>query len=403
MRQACRTLSYRDVTKLVVGCLLKALAFDMADPRVRPCLLIQLLLEAAVERRSFSAIIKASAIAPSWEKVRSTLMDQLPQDPLQMTHAIEQSLHAQLPKSLAQRPRPMAIDYHLRPFYGNKKTKGTVRSQRKNGTRTFFAYATLIVLSKGRTFTVALTPVRAKEEQTDILSRLLAQASMAGLRPKVLFLDREFYAALTIRWLQEQKIAFVMPMIRRGKKAKTKAKCTGTQKFFVSRRRGWDRHKYTVKPRGKGRKRASVTVEFDVCMVPKTQQRRNKRRGPLVFACHKIHWPSRVVAERYSTRFGVETSYRQVGQSLAKTTSQNASYRLLLMLVALVIRNMWVSLHWKYFSHKVAKTVFLHFEKLRLEDMTRWIRFALEQALRIEPRPIAITAEPQEPYEKQNP
>ena len=86
------------------------------------------------------------------------------------------------------------------------------------------------------------------------MARLLTQAASAGLRIKRLVLDRGFYAAKTMLWLQERSIAFILPMIRRGKKASRKADCTGTERFFVRGRRGWDTYTFTARVRLQGRR-----------------------------------------------------------------------------------------------------------------------------------------------------
>ncbi len=50
----------------------------------------------------------------------------------------------------------------------------------------------------------------------------------------------------------------------------------------------------------------------------------------------------RVVLD-YRTRFGIETSYRQLGECLARTTSDDPVYRLLLVGVSLLIRAWWMT------------------------------------------------------------
>src|SRR5205807_1043138 len=82
----------------------------------------------------------------------------------------------------------------------------------------------------------------------------------AGLRPKHLLLDRGFYAAPVIAALQRRGVAFVMPMIRRGKKAEGDFAGTGTQPFFRPGRYGWARHTWEARPRRGGRRGPALTV-----------------------------------------------------------------------------------------------------------------------------------------------
>ena len=389
MRHSHYTLSARSVASCALQWLLNTFQWTTKSAKVTPKLLVQLLLRAATERRSLSAVVGESQNAPAWETVRTNLFACLPDDPHQLAPTVSEALHARLPKSLRKRPRTMAVDFHLRPYYGHKKTKGIYRGAAEAGTHNFFAFATLLVLRRGQSFTVALTPVKKGEEQTDVLARLIWQAGQEGLKVRRLLLDRGFYAATTMVWLQQQGIAFVMPMIRRGKKGRTKAQSTGTAKFFVPRRRGWDRYTFTSRPRRGGKKQKGVTVSFDVCIVPRSQHR-SKKRGPLVFACHQISWSAKEVAKRYRHRFGIETSYRQLGESLVVTCSKNRSYRLLLVLIALVLRNLWVWLHWQHLSVGRGEHRQLRLELLRLRKMTRWIMWVLDRVLQMQPVDITI-------------
>ena len=286
--------------------------------------------------------------------------------------------------SLRRRPRTMAIDWHLRPYYGNPRTAGIVGGQRKASTRTFFAYATLLVIRRGQTFTVGLTHIARGEEQTAVMARLLQQAQQAGLRVRRLLLARGFYAATTIQWLQQQSLPFVMPMIRRGKSQPRKADCTGTAQFFVARRRGWTTYTWTARPKRRGRKQKGLKITIAVCMAPRPQGR-GKKKGPLVFACHDVHCTPGELIAWYRKRFRIETSYRQLGEGLAATCSRNRVYRLLLVAIALVLRNLWVWLHWTFLAQRTETTCIVRHDKLPLRKLTYWIMGVLDKTLGLKP------------------
>jgi hypothetical protein len=347
MRHHQFTLSPRFVCRWAVDALEQALRWPDAPAAAGPRLLLQLLVRAAVQLRSLWAVVGQAADAPCWQTVRCGLHARLPADADDLVPATTRALHHRLPKSLARRPRLMAVDLHLRPYYGAKDTRGIYRGKRTAGTHTAFAYASLLVLCRGRAFTVGLVPVARGVEQTVLLERLLGQAEAAGLRVRRLLLDRGFYAATTLQWLQQRGLRFAMPMIRRGRVGRTKATCTGTQRFFARGRRGWDRYTWTARPRRGGRKQPAVTVTVAVCIVPKSQagDGRRRRGGPQVYVCDRRGPSPRQVADWYRRRFGIETSYRQLGQGLAATCSKKAAYRLLLVAIALVLRNLWVWLH----------------------------------------------------------
>jgi DDE family transposase len=387
MRRDQYTLSYTDVWGFAVQSLVQALNYLPQPTSVSAELLVQLLVRAAAELRSLWAVCLDAALRPGVETVRLSLWSWLPATTEQLLPGLVTALHQRLPKSLKRRPRTMAIDLHLKPYYGNRATPGTIRGQRKASTKTFFAYATLLLIREGQTYTVGLTPVSPKQPQTEILAVLLAQAARAGLRPKVLLLDRGFYAATTFQWLQAQRIAFVMPMIRRGKAGRRKADGTGTQQFFVRGRRGWDQYTWLARPRRDGRQQTRVEMTIQVCMTPnprrrkRTPKRRAKSNRPLVYACWGIQRQPVEIRKLYRQRFRIETSYRQMREGLAKTCSRSVVFRLLLIGIALVLRNLWVWLHAEHLACIARHGRRRCLCKLRLRTMLRWIAHALTDLL----------------------
>jgi hypothetical protein len=384
MRRSQYTLSCQDVSRCAVQWLVQAFGWTTKVASVSPQVLIQLLVRAAAEMRSLSAIVQQASGVPSGETVRKTLLKTLPSRPEDLLPVTTKALHSRLPRSLRRRPRTMAIDWHLRPYYGTPRTVGIFRGKAKASTSVFFAYASLLVIRRGQTFTVGLTHVKNKEEQTVVMARLLDQAQKAGLRVRRLLLDRGFYAATTIQWLQQQGISFVMPMLKRGKSGRTKAACTGTAQFFGLRRRGWASYTWTARPRRGGHKQAGVVVTVAVCMAPRPPSR-SKKKGPLVFACYKVRCTPADVVTLYRKRFRIETSYRQLGEGLAATCSKNSVYRLLLVAIALVLRNLWVWLHWIVLGERTDEGRRLHLEKLPLRKLTYWLMQALDKELVLRP------------------
>ena len=214
MRRHHYTLSCKNVSRCAVRWLVNALGWTTSVSCVGSELLVQLLVRAASEMRSLSAIVRQAQAAPSLETVRQALLKYLPSKPEDLLPATTRALHSRLPKSLSKRPRTMAIDWHLRPYYGASRTLGIYRGQPKASTKIFFAYASLIVIRRGQTFTIGLTPVVNGEQQTAVIARLLDQAKQAGLRVRRLLLDRGFYAAPTIQWMARWNDALLYVLAR---------------------------------------------------------------------------------------------------------------------------------------------------------------------------------------------
>ena len=110
-------------------------------------------------------------------------------------------------------------------------------------------------------------------------------------------------------------------MLRRGRAA---------GRFFRRGARGWFDH--TIRSHRSGQ---SAGVRVAVVAGP-------DGRRPLVYACSEGFHPLPPAALRYWRRFGVESSYRQLGECLARTSSRDGVYRLLLVGVSLWVRSVWV-------------------------------------------------------------
>jgi putative transposase len=391
MRQSNYTLSAAAVTPWLSTLLVQRLRLPDFHDSVPGSLLARLLLLASALGASLSGLCKKLASAPTGTTVLSALGEALPADLQELQKRLQAGLHALVPPALRGRRLAMAADLHLRPFYGDKKTPGLYTGPRQQGTTRFFAYATLAVLEQGRRFTVGLVPVETGRPLEEVLAGLLAQARACGLRPAYLLLDRGFYDADVFLALQRARVPFVVPMIRRGKQEKPGQEATGTQPLFSRRRRtGWYDYAWTARPRhrdpatGKAKKGPAVAVAVSVCVV----QRRGRRKGPWVFACWGLRWPPVLVARRYRRRFGIETSYRQLGQCLAQTTSTDRRVRLLLVGVALVLRNAWAWLHWEVLAGRRRGFRRLRLALLTLADLLLWLvsHLARELGLRLEVR-----------------
>jgi Transposase DDE domain len=309
--------------------------------------LADLLLLAAGGQTSLSAACARCRGAPSREAARQALRAALPSRPLELLGRLLGLLRRGLPEHLRRRPLVCALDIHGRPYYG-RPTRGTSRGQEKRSTKKAFAYATLAAYSDAGRFTVALIQVREHMRLTTIVARLVAQAREAGVSIAYLLLDKEFYSAEVIAWLQGHGVPFLMPMVRKdGPK--------GNGHFFRPETAvGWYEYGWTSRPRRrdfKAKKRhrrgLRVTVQVQVCVArhPCEEGRR------LVYASWGLgKWAPVTVVCEYRRRFGIEVSYRQLGQCLAQTTSKGERVRLLLVGLALFWGNLWAWLHSEAFS-----------------------------------------------------
>ncbi len=284
--------------------------------------------------------------APSAETLRKALLASLPKlDELE--DRFNDALAAPLPRRLRRRKQRLAGDLTLVPYHGRHQVhpREIVRGQAKSGTTHFHAYATLYLVFRGQRFTIALTVVQQGDALKEVLRRLLRRAATAGIQPALLLLDRGFYSVDVIRYLQAARYPFLMPLVCRGRKAEHPKGPSGSRVFQYWRRSGWDR--YTLHEEG-GR---SATVSVGVHVRNRRGRRKKHCRERLVYGfwgCRpkSVAW----LSDTYRQRFGIESSYRQLREAKAKTCSRSPVVRLFLVGVALVLRNVWVWLHYALLS-----------------------------------------------------
>lgn len=302
---------------------------------VSAALLGRLIVMAACLGTSLSGAARRMRRSPSEETVRKALHANLPKCLSDTEQRINSSLWQWMPRAFFKRPRRLAIDLHLRPYYGQRQGVLVRGGKKKAGTKWFWTWATVAVVERGQRWTIAMTQVAPHSALKDVLARLLDYVKEAKIPVKLVMADREFYNAEVIHELQSRGIPFLMPTIRRGQLQGPNGP-TGTRRFFQPNTVGFFEHTWTSRGRSSGQQ---VTVGI-ACVQPKASER---RRTPYVFAFHgistrQLSW----YRETYRRRFGIETSYRQLAEGLAKTTTKNPAWRMMLIAVALILRNLWV-------------------------------------------------------------
>src|SRR5205823_14332625 len=141
---------------------------------------------------------------------------------------------------------------------------------------------------------------------------------------------------------------------------------------------GWSR--YTLTDAHK--RKATVAV----CV--KCRHRRGERgkhgRQALVYAYGGGLKPSsyRWVKETYRSRFAIATTYRQLGQARIRTCTRDPLLRLLYVAVALILRNVWVWLHWQVLATRRRGYRRVDLGRMSFRRMLLWLQHFIEQWLR---------------------
>lgn len=204
------------------------------------------------------------------------------------------------------------MDLNLIPYYGkpsDEEIPYIYRSQAKDGTCSFYAYATLYVIKNGKRVTLAIRGVRWTDTKAAIITYLLAELSDLNIKVKKLYLDREFFSVAVISWLMALDVPFIMPAIKRGK--------TGGINQFLKGRQSYKTH-YTMSSK-KGK-----SVPFELWIVCRYKKGKRGKNGVeyLVYVVHQVKTSFSYIRESYRQRFGIESSYRLKNVCPIRTTAK---------------------------------------------------------------------------------
>ena|SRR5947209_1925316 len=379
MRPRQYTITPKDVDRHAAHLCQTHLKFKDHGPKCQASVLLNILFYAAARICSITAACKALKDAPSDQAVYDALAATLP-DLHELQRRVNRALAGDLPKALRRQKQPLAIDLVLIPYHGRhfKDEAEVYRSQPKSGTSHFHAYATAYVIRKGCRLTLAVTFVRKGEDLEEVVQRLLRQAARAGVKPRYLLLDRGFYSVGVIRYLQAARVRFLMPVVCRGRKLSHPRGPSGTKIFLTWRRSGWSQ--YTLRD-AEGRK-ATVSI----CVKCRNYRGQWKRHGrqKLVYGFWGLK-PSSPEWMRalYRTRFGIESSYRQMHQARIRTSTRDPLLRFLYVAVALILRNVWVWVHWEVLAERIRGGRTIDLNRLPFRAMLLGLQHLAEELLGI--------------------
>lgn len=329
--------------------------------------LFQILVRAASCGATIEQTAKELKKAPSSNNIRYHL-DKI-KDFKQLEAEINWALKSRIPKGLRKKNQTVALDLNLIPYYGkpsDEEIPYIYRSQAKDGTCSFYAYATLYVIKNGKRVTLAIRGVRWTDTKAAIITYLLAELSDLNIKVKKLYLDREFFSVAVISWLMALDVPFIMPAIRRGK--------TGGINQFLKGRQSYKTH-YTMS----SKKGKSVTFElWIVCRYKKGKRGKNGVEY-LVYVVHKVKTSFSYIRESYRQRFGIESSYRLKNVCRIRTTTKKPVLRLLFVGISFLLVNIWVNFLWKRISQPRCGGRLIYRNKFPLKQMLSFLRQAVDE------------------------
>jgi len=359
-----------------------ALRFEYQGYKCSSSVLLQVLLIAAARVVSLFAACRSLADAPTDQTIRNALAATLP-EMIELERRLNLALVTRMPNALRRKSRMVAIDLTLIPYHGKPAhdVKEIFRGEPKSGTTHFHAYATAVVLHKGYRYTLALTHVEYGESMKEVVQRLLAIVRRRGVKIRFLLLDKGFFSVEVIQYLRRARHGFIIPAFVRGRKPKDPKAPPRGLRALLKKKNGYYRETLTS-GQTKDKKKTSTKVTICVSSKNYTHEKTGKRRRKkLLYAVWKIRRTPKEIRETYRKRFGIETSYRQMNEARIKTCTRDPRLRLLFVGIALVLRNVWVWIHFRFAKQKYSAEPQLFLELLRFQEMLYWITQVIEHVL----------------------
>lgn len=223
-------------------------------------------------------------------------------------------------RKLALRQRVvMALDFTTLPYYGAVQP-ALVGDSRLPGTRFGVRFAMLSVVEDGRTFVLGVRQTTPFNSKVGIVKEMLGRAP---IKPRMLLLDRGFYAVDVILAMKSMKTHFLMPAKRT---APVKRLCKSFRHGEIP-----PVVDYVVRSFG-----ASAPVKLIFT-------RRKTKRGWETHAfVSDVAFEPHVASGLYRRRWRIETNYRELKKFMPRTTSRSMKLRQVYYSLAALLYNLWI-------------------------------------------------------------
>ena len=183
-------LTDKETLTEVVNCLAKHIPINSTGAG-NPRSLFKVLVRAASKQDTIENTSKELKTATCGNNIRYHLNKI--SDFKELEIQLNSALKNKIPQGLKKKNLILAIDLNLIPYYGKPKDSEKpyiYRSKAKDGTCSFYGYATLYTIKKGKRVTLAIRGVRWQDTKVCILTCLLAELSNFKIKVKRLYLDR---------------------------------------------------------------------------------------------------------------------------------------------------------------------------------------------------------------------
>lgn len=220
-------------------------------------------------------------------------------------------------------PVEIAIDEHEWLFYGEDETEMVTHTDPGQGTDLAFTFLTACVVSPGVRLTIGAVPVGPETDIGRALIRVLGPVS-EWLEIRRVYMDRGFYEVRVLQALEALDLEYLVRARQFPSLAEGPVATVVEEGYEV----GGSRPPYdTVRVTRFAVPHAEFPEEKQTYFVTNGRVSEESAEG---------------YAELYRRRWGIETSYRMIGEFLARSTSREFSVRLYYFLYAVMLYDLWI-------------------------------------------------------------
>ena len=210
----------------------------------------------------------------------------------------------------------IAFDWHDVRFYGKHGKEGVVGTKPERGTSYAYCYLTVSIITPGKRLVLAVVPLLSKDGLWQIALPLLDQVLQCVESVSYVAFDNGFQDGKLLQALIDRNVPFIIPLRDTVK---------------LRRRWRWKRYQKRFTYCTKG-------VWVDVVEAVDS-------KGTQYFLGTNLPGRPKRILKLYKKRWGIETSYRMIGQFFAKTTCDDYAVRVWYFVLAVLLYNVWVLLN----------------------------------------------------------
>ena len=212
----------------------------------------------------------------------------------------------------------IAIDFHKKPFYGDKNLKELVTMEYKLGTCYAYGYATMCIIEEGKRFNLACIPITQFSIKEKVVRRLLKLA-VRYVNIGCVLLDRGFNKVEVFKVIGRTK--FIMPLVKNTKiKEILKQGSEYLEAIDYSFYEGTNRE---------------ITLRVILSRIKKKHVWVTNIKG-------SDETLLLTIAEVYRKRWGIETGYSKANEFYPKTNTKKFRTRCFLAQLSFALQDLWV-------------------------------------------------------------